>query len=58
MEERVQDDPYSFGELWEQAGDILDGMRKEIGELLSAQFRGLHSREDQLLFLQCQPIRC
>jgi hypothetical protein len=58
MRQEVPDDFYSFENIWEQEDDIPEGMRNEITALLlSAAFRGLQSRDDQLLFLGCQPFK-
>jgi hypothetical protein len=52
MKEEVPDDSCSFEDFWKQADEI-----PEEALLLSAAFRGLPSRDDQLLFLRCSPVK-
>lgn len=58
MEKQVPDDSHPFEDVWQQANDVLEDVRKEIRVLLlSAAFRGVQSRGEKLLFLRCQPLK-
>jgi hypothetical protein len=57
MEQDVPDSSYFFEDFWKQADDIPEDIPEEVRALLvSAAFRGLQSREDQLPFLRGQPL--
>jgi hypothetical protein len=58
MENRAPEPSHSIEDLWEQADEVPEAMGKEIKTLLlTAEFRSLTYRDDQMPFLRAQELK-